>query len=187
MMTWYLIHPSCFISTVDYYRMYLLHPGIMQTSIRNSERREQSYLREWPKSHRSFLWHCPAVPTTAYWRESLRAPDTSHSRDASLVASHTPGGVGLRENWVCSGQSGDWGQGPEVEVGRKPSGMAVYSPLEKERHLWVSGGGRGRGSQHTDDICTPLKWTLPTPLKSCNLWGTLITGTMDGFGDSFLL
>lgn len=92
---------------------------------------------------------------------------------------------------MCSGQSGDWGQGPEVEVGRKPSGMAVYSPLERERHLWVSGGGqgeaRGTGSQHTDDICKPLKRTLPTPHKSCNLWGTVITGTMDGFGDSFLL
>lgn len=50
---------------------------------------------------------------------------------------------------MCSGQSGDWGQGPEVKVGRKPSGVAAYIPLETERRPWISGGGQGeRKSAH---------------------------------------
>ena len=41
------------------------------------------------------------------------------------------------------------GEGPKVEVGRKPSGTAVYIPLEKERHPCISGGGQGeRKSAH---------------------------------------
>lgn len=146
------VHPSCFVSTVDW---------LASCRIRSGTQEGGRVVRTTPVI--SLM-----LPCCAHHPHMLKGA-TECSGHLSFKSCISHGESHPRRGGAAGDLGVSWivrwlGKGQEVEAGRKPSGMAVNISLEKERCPWASGRPGGEGVKaHGQHLQTTKVVTCPLP------------------------